>query len=167
MNPYSKTTTLAALAGLVITVGSAQAATIYSETFTDPTGMIGLNGTEPDTTTGANTWASSPVGQKLWTSMRGIEVAAISFFFLSYSYKRIVRSGGRGLADEHIHFVMDRVPWFLNRRHMAGIDHLKLVGSVLLVGDVETFEIVDRLLLPLTRQRINLGAVGLFFPEFC
>ena len=59
MNSYPKSTTLAALAGLALAAGSAQAATIYSETFNDPTGTIKLNGTEPDDTTGATKWAAS------------------------------------------------------------------------------------------------------------
>jgi hypothetical protein len=58
MNPYSKTTTLAALAGLALAAGSAQAAVIYNETFSG-LGTTDLNGTEPDDTTGANTWAAS------------------------------------------------------------------------------------------------------------
>ena len=64
MNPSTKTTTLAALAGLALAAGSAQAAVIYNETFSSPyegaiDGLGDLNGTTPDTTTGANTWVAS------------------------------------------------------------------------------------------------------------
>ena len=63
MNTPPKTTTLAvmaALAGLVLTVSSTQAAVyyIYNETFSG-SGAVDLNGTTPDNTTGGNTWTAS------------------------------------------------------------------------------------------------------------
>ncbi len=61
MNPSTKTTTLAGLAGLALASGSLQAATIYSETFSD--GSVAtptdLNGSTPDVTIGVNTWSAS------------------------------------------------------------------------------------------------------------
>jgi hypothetical protein len=53
--------------------------------------------------------------------MRGIEVSAISFFFLLQSYKRILGSGGRGLADERIHLIVHRMAVLLGGGHVAGV----------------------------------------------
>ena len=57
MNPSTKTTTLAALAGLALAAGSAQAVVLYQDDFGD--GLSDLHGRTPDTTTGGNTWTAS------------------------------------------------------------------------------------------------------------
>jgi len=63
MRKFTKTTTLAALAGLALAASSAHAATIYSETFS---GTGDLNGTTPDT--GANTWVASTDWNADWNA---------------------------------------------------------------------------------------------------
>ncbi|MDG0994697.1 MAG: PEP-CTERM sorting domain-containing protein [Akkermansiaceae bacterium] len=99
MNPSTKTATLAALAGLALAAGSAQAAVIYQDNFdndiegTPTTGN--LNGTTPDTTTGGNTWTADTNALRDWQADGSIDNGAASPDNNGYAFLEFTPESGK------------------------------------------------------------------------